>query len=452
MQHGKGPDLKNDAHQLEILAECLAALLGPPDEPGNNAPADSRVATSSLTRAQLEQINKLLEERIAERTDMLRVLHDVTIITNEARTIDEAFRRVLKRVAEHNGWCFGHVYVVSRFDPDLLVRARAYFEDTPGRFAEFVRMARSIRLRRGESLPGRVLETGEPAWSTDIKVELASRQVDTLAELSVNAAAAFPVKIDSEVLAVFEFLSDRKLQPDHRVLESMGSIGTHLGLFIVRKQMKRRIAELTTLEQQRIGRDLHDDLGQQLAGLALLAKSLERDLRDRSSDHVEQVAEIASGLKEAQTHVRNLARGLAPVEIDAVGLAKALADLAQTAAKRYSIDVRFVSKVASAVREDDTATELYRIAQEAVNNSATHGKATQITITLLKVEDHIELEIVDDGVGISEGTRRRMGLGMSTMVYRANVIGGELTIEAGPNGGTIVRCCVNNDEDTSGWE
>lgn len=308
-------------------------------------------------------------------------------------------------------------------------------------------MARSSRLRRGESLPGRVLESGEAAWVTNVADELAARGLHSVKGLDVKSAAAFPVKVDDQVLAVFEFLSDKEVLPDQRVLDSMASIGTHLGLFIIRKRMKRTIEQLTTLEQQRIGRDLHDDLGQQLTGIALLAKSLERDLRDETSKHAPRVAEIAQGLKDAQTHVRMLARGLAPVEIEANGLMKALADLAQSSRARFELDVRFEPNVGVHVRDNEIATALYRIAQEAVTNSAKHGKASEIVIGLATTEDEVVLEVRDNGIGVSDSTIRRLGYGMSTMVYRANVIGGELIVDRGPNGGTIVRCIVANEDE-----
>lgn len=436
---------------LEALGWRLSEWLDQADALAAGRSLGRGDASDRPTREQLELINEHLERRVKERAGLLRVLHDITAIVNESRTINAAFRRVLKRVAEHNGWSFGHVYLVSRHDPDVLVRTRAHFEESPGRIAAFVRMSRARRLRRGERLPGKVLETGEPAWSTDLAKELAEGGIQ-IADPAVWTAAAFPVKIEGDVLAVFEFMSNKEILPDRRILDSMATIGTHLGLFIVRKRMKRKIAELTTMEQQRIGRDLHDDLGQQLTGVALLAKSLERDLHAESSPHAQRVAEIARGLKEAQTHVRLLARGLVPVALDGKGLMKALADLARDSSRRFEIDVRFVPKVETLVRNNETATELYRIAQEAVTNAAKHGRAKQITITLSIADENINLEILDNGIGVSDETIRRLGVGMSTMVYRANVMGGELAVERAPEGGTMVRCSVSSDDESADWE
>lgn len=408
----------------------------------------ARPGDASLVPAErLRLVNELLETQVKERTEMVRVLQDVTMIANEAITLEEGFRRVLERVARHNGWCFGHAYVPSRRKPNTLVRARAYFEEPPGRLAEFRRISRSVRLRVGEGLPGRVFELGEPQWLTDCTDELTERCPAIEAPLAIKSAMAFPIQVAGDVLAVFEFFSERDCRPNEHLTESMAAIGTQLGLFAMRKQMEWAMTELSTREQQRIGRDLHDQLGQQLTGVALLAKSLEREMRKESSPFAKRMADVARGLKDAQTQVRLLARGLSVVDVDAEGLMKALDDLARTSAARFQLDVRFIPKVRTLVRENEMAVELYRIAQEAVTNAAKHGTATRITIELTSNDDQIGLIIRDDGVGISDATRQRWGIGMSTMRYRANRLGGDLTVSRGPDRGTVVQCVVNNDNE-----
>lgn len=406
-----------------------------------------RGSAFSIGESAAAKILALLEQCLDERVALHGVLHDVTVIANEAKTIDGAFRRVLRLIAEHNGWCYGHVYIVSHQNPNVLTRARAFYEDQQGRFDAFTRTVRRKRLERGEGLPGRVWASGEAAWEGHVERELSSRGLDRGLEESLATAAAFPASVDGNVMAVFEFLSEKALPKDPGVLESMSAIGRHLGLFIVRKQMKRRIAGLTTAEQSRIGRDLHDDLGQQLTGLALLAKSLERDLNVESSKHAARVHEISSGLKRAHTHVRMLARGIAPVQIDADGLPAALRELATTSSKRLGIQVDFVPAVEVGVRDRQIATELYRIAQEALTNAAKHGKPSLIEMKLLANDDDVTLEILDNGIGVSDQTIRRLGMGLSTMVYRASVIGGELTVGRGAPEGTLVRCCVPNEDE-----
>jgi two-component system, LuxR family, sensor kinase FixL len=98
------------------------------------------------------------------------------------------------------------------------------------------------------------------------------------------------------------------------------------------------------------------------------------------------------------------------------------------------------------VANNTTATHLYRIAQEAVNNALKHSKADEICISLKQNDDLIVLEVSDNGVGIDAVdsrvaiTRKSRGMGLRTMQYRAGMIGGTLHVERRETGGTLVRC------------
>ena len=81
---------------------------------------------------------------------------------------------------------------------------------------------------------------------------------------------------------------------------------------------------------------------------------------------------------------------------------------------------------------------LYRIAQEAINNAATHGKARNVSISLNTTDESMSLEIADDGVGISQLSHESSGMGLKVMQYRARLSGGELQVRKGPHGGTVV--------------
>jgi signal transduction histidine kinase len=99
------------------------------------------------------------------------------------------------------------------------------------------------------------------------------------------------------------------------------------------------------------------------------------------------------------------------------------------------------------VDNNTTATHLFRIAQEALNNALRHSRARQINLYLTKLDEHqISLEICDDGVGIEpchgDSDQSQTGIGLRTMDYRARIIGGWLQIERRSNGGTVVRCVI----------
>jgi signal transduction histidine kinase len=130
------------------------------------------------------------------------------------------------------------------------------------------------------------------------------------------------------------------------------------------------------------------------------------------------------------------------VEVDPDGLSDALADLAERVTATSDIDCRFEGASSLKVQDEVVALHLYRIAQEAVHNAIRHGRPRAIAIRLQRHEAGLVLSVSDDGAGIGRVDDNAAGLGLRIMRYRAGIIGGEFTVEAGPDGGTLVRCLV----------
>jgi signal transduction histidine kinase len=141
---------------------------------------------------------------------------------------------------------------------------------------------------------------------------------------------------------------------------------------------------------------------------------------------------------------RDLARGIFPVQMDGAGLAIALKDLASTTSRLTGISVSFYEMGDILVEDPEDGMNLYRIAQEAVNNAAKHGGPRKITIVLSKIQDSLRLTVADDGKGLGPSPDGTRGMGLDSMRYRARVLGGELKIDSNPGEGTIVSCEMPN--------
>jgi signal transduction histidine kinase len=164
---------------------------------------------------------------------------------------------------------------------------------------------------------------------------------------------------------------------------------------------------------------------------------------------------LSQFIREAQDHARQLSKGLFPVDIFDHGLTLALEELAEhTSARANGLHCVFVGDHTVQVGGNEVATHLFRIAQEAVNNSMKHSQATQIAISLRREGHALVLEVSDDGVGINAAdlTARR-GIGLQIMRYRANAIGGALTFRSSNGQGMKVRCTFEYcpDEDDSSF-
>ncbi|MCU0784197.1 MAG: PAS domain-containing sensor histidine kinase [Verrucomicrobia bacterium] len=210
----------------------------------------------------------------------------------------------------------------------------------------------------------------------------------------------------------------------------------------VRKRLERELLEISEREQQRIGRDLHDGLGQQLHGLSYLAALLEKGLQEEASSRAAEAGQLNKYLDEALELTRGLAHGLQPVKAMPRGLMMALRELAERTRAMYRVDCRFECRAPVLIHRHTAATHLYRIAQEAVNNAMKHAKPTRVRIKLAATAQRIVLGVRDNGTGIRHRKAPARGMGLHIMQYRADAIRGTLAVQKLPERGTEVVCTV----------
>ena len=153
-----------------------------------------------------------------------------------------------------------------------------------------------------------------------------------------------------------------------------------------------------------------------------------------------EMKEIAKAIREAILHTRMLARGLSPVDVEPSGLMAALEDLVDSTKKLFRVSCRLECPQPILVHDNTVATQLYRIVQEAIQNAVKHGRPTRVKVSLAKSGATITLTILDNGSGISTGTKFVHGMGLRIMHYRARAIGGNLTVKPAPRKGTKVEC------------
>ena len=211
-----------------------------------------------------------------------------------------------------------------------------------------------------------------------------------------------------------------------------------------RKNLEREVLEITSREQQRIGRDLHDSLGQELTGLSYLAKSLVQKLAAAGSSQGEMAQTIMAGVGRALREVRSAVQGLVPVEVDAAGFMVALEKLVADTRNRCGIDCRIESPEDVSIDDNVLATHLYRIVQEAINNAVKHAHARQIVVRPESHDGTLKVTIEDDGVGIAEQAARNGGMGLKIMQYRAGVIDATLDVKTKEGKGTSIVCLIKN--------
>lgn len=217
-----------------------------------------------------------------------------------------------------------------------------------------------------------------------------------------------------------------------------------------RRQLQQELIEAGAAEQRRIGQELHDHLGQMLSGTAMLAGSLKNKLEAADSAEAPRAAQLTQHIQDAYSEVRKLSRGLVPVVVDEDGLMQALEELCSSIRELYGIACIFHCPRPVLIPNNDVATRLYRIAQEAVTNAARHGKAQEVEIVLKESGGQLALEVRDNGVGMPERALAGNGMGLRIMRYRTELMSGKLQISPIEPQGTLVRCVLKRDTSSHG--
>ena len=217
-----------------------------------------------------------------------------------------------------------------------------------------------------------------------------------------------------------------------------------------------RISEMeqaVTDERSRLARELHDSVTQSLYSLTLFTEAARQMAEDAGHEGIErQIGQIGRIGLQALKEMRLLVYELRPPELKEAGLVRALRKRLEAVEGRAGVEARVIVDVDEFGRlPREMELELYRVAQEALNNALKHAAATSVVVYLRKGDDRIELEVVDDGLGFQpETVRDHGGMGLESIRQRAEGFGGTATIRSAPGEGTSVKVVADLEEDPRG--
>lgn len=208
------------------------------------------------------------------------------------------------------------------------------------------------------------------------------------------------------------------------------------------RRLESLLREIGERERERLGRDLHDMLGQTLTALAMKGEVLKNKLFTDSSEHTMEASKMLDAIKEAMKQARNLSRLLCPVKIESQPIRDSLMELCMSMRGGFGIDCRTDFKGLKGLSGlgSERKVNIYRIAQEAINNAMKHGKCKVIKVSLSARCGEGVLTIEDDGCGLSAPDSRSEGLGLSIMRSRAEMLGGSLELASRSPSGVEVKC------------
>jgi PAS domain S-box-containing protein len=257
-------------------------------------------------------------------------------------------------------------------------------------------------------------------------------------------------EVDAGRSAVINFVGrmrDGKAHPCQAVYSGARIGDSHCVIAVVtdvseHKRLQRELLRVETRVQHRVGSDLHDGVGQQLAGIAMMLRALsQRSATMDAGDLRGELQGITSLVNSVLRTTRLMARGLTPVRAGNDGLLEGFEELTQHIFDRFGIQVGLDVELPELVELDEnTASNLYRIAQEGMLNAARHAQASHIDVSLTVEDRLVALTIRDDGRGFDPYSVRGGGMGLRVMRFRAQMISGYLLVESQPGQGTLLRC------------
>lgn len=212
------------------------------------------------------------------------------------------------------------------------------------------------------------------------------------------------------------------------------------------RKLESQILDIAENERLRIGQELHDSAGQMLSAIGLMIQSRIRNLKKVGSAVTEELDEILEMVQQTDTMIRKLSHGFSftYLDPDSDKLQTAIQHLCDRYSSVSGVECEFKYSTDLEFKDKTMVLHLFRIVQEAIHNSIKHGSANSIRIGL-DYEDHfLKLYIEDNGAGLRELRDKgdNSGIGIDTMKYRAEILGGHLELLTTSDGWTRVECLI----------
>jgi signal transduction histidine kinase len=319
---------------------------------------------------------------------------------------------------------------------------------TEGR--ETLRMAASrgvprVSLDQSEAVPVR---DGLLGWvveqSTPVVMPSLVGSPRPLLALPTDATQGYvgvPVRARGQALGVLSVIGEAGRRFSKAEVSLLASIADEVGVAVENARLHQQAQELAVVrERERLARELHDSVTQSLYSLTLLAEAGQRLIgggdRERVGEYLGRLGEIA---QQALKEMRLLVYQLRPLVLKREGLVGALQERLDAVEKRAGIDSRLLVEGAIAL-PPSVEDELYRIAQEALNNALKHAAPTLVRVTIRAADKHVSLVVEDNGRGFDPQTAgSEGGMGLVSIRERTEKLGGSSTVISRPGEGTTIR-------------
>ena len=394
------------------------------------------LAERRRAEAELQKAYQTLERRVSERTRELEILNSIAAAVNRSLNLKEVFQYAIDTTGDALGLEVGAAFRLDEEtakgqDPLLTLLAHR------GLSAEFLPFVEHLPLRG--SMIEETLPAGGPlAWTPS------EHRLEPVRQALVQEGLAFGISVpfvaQGRLLGAMMLGSRKERFMNPEELSLLASIGQEVSMAVKNARLYDRAQQMAALEERnRLAQELHDSVTQSLYSLTLYAETAARMLEaGESKKAVDQLRELGDTAREALQEMRLLIFELKPLDLQKAELADAIRSRLDTVESRVGLkaDLRVTGEARIG---DPLKLELYHVAREALNNVLKHACARRVSVVLTLSPDEAALEVNDDGKGFDPDTGRASGgFGLAGMAERARRVGGKLTVESCPGGGTKV--------------
>ena len=418
----------------------LATSVSRDDEIGTLAQA------FNLMTARLRDLISSLDQQVGERTKLLnrraaqleisaQVGREITSILDMEVLLD----RVVRLIAERFGYYHVGIYLVMDETNRLVFYAGAGEVPRPR-----VNEEGAIDIGPG-SMNGEVAQSNNAIVANDVSVDSRFLAVQMLPK--TRSEMVVPLRIGARVIGTLDVQSvrvDEFTEDDARIIQALGD---QIAIAIENARLYTHSRDLAILEERtRLARELHDSVTQSLYSLTLFAEAGSESIISGDLNLARYYqSRIGETAHQALAEMRLLIHELRPLELKVVGLVEALNQRLASVERRTGIEATLVTDGIQSL-PPQVEEQLYRIAQEALNNALRHSSGTSVNVQLRTQQGWVEIEVADNGCGFDvETCSQAGGLGLRNMRQRAERLGGELDIRSVPGGGTKVKVRVRHE-------
>jgi signal transduction histidine kinase len=390
----------------------------------------------NLMAAQLQESYTHLEQKVAARTKELATLNAIAAQVSHSLDLEKILTSALDEVLDAMNMNTGQAF---RLDVETRTLIPIAHRGLSKAFTDC-----TAKLPLDSSLAAQAAEKGQP---TQNQAEaLAGDELRSLVlREGLRLVVSVPLIAQGRIVGAINLGSRRRQSVSAEELSLLAAIGQQIGIAVDNARLYEQAQQLAVMkERNRLARDLHDSVTQALYGVTLYAEAATRQLHSGEIDMVtDHLAEIRNTAQESLREMRLLIFELRLPMLKTEGLASALQARLEAVEARVGIETNFEVQEDSLL-SPEVEEGLYRIAQEALNNSLRHAHAQTVSVLLHQNHRRVTLKVSDDGVGFAPDTvEEQGGFGFRGMEERAARMGGKLTITSRPGSGTCVQVEVH---------